>query len=102
MGPMVSVSVRVSAMAVSCPGYRPRCSTPLAGGRLVHMTVIALAVMAMAVIMSMRAHVRRHIGDVAVAHAALGDDVIGERLHLVAPALEHGDFETAVMVEMNV
>ena len=61
-------------------------------------------IMATFVIVTMRmcADVRRHVGDVAVAHAALRDDVIGERLYIGAPAPEHRNFETAVMVEMNV
>ena len=51
--------------------------------------------------MRMRADIRRHVGDVAVAHAALGDNVIRKRLHVGAPALEHRDLETAIVVEMN-
>jgi len=57
--------------------------------------------MAMVVVMRMATHIRRHVGDVAVAHAALGNDVIRKCLHLGAPALEHRDFEAAVVVEMN-
>ncbi len=45
--------------------------------------------------------VRRHVGDVAVAHAALRDDVIRECLHLGAPASEHSHLKTTVMVEMD-
>jgi hypothetical protein len=44
----------------------------------------------------------RHIDDVAVAHAALGDDVVGEFLYFGAAALQHGDFETAIVIEMDV
>ena len=54
------------------------------------------------VIMWMGPGIRRHVGDVAVAHAALRDDVIRERLHLGALALEHRHFEAAVVIEMNV
>ena len=54
------------------------------------------------VTMRMCADVRRHVGDVAVAHAALRDDVIRERPHLCAVAPEHHHFETAVVIEMNV
>ena len=46
--------------------------------------------------------VGRQIDHVAVAHAALGDDAVGELLHVGALALEHGDFETAFVVEMHV
>ncbi len=53
-------------------------------------------------LMWMCTDVRRHVGNVAVAHAALRDDVIGERLHVVALALEHRHFEAAVVIEMNV
>ena len=66
-----------------------------------HMVVIMRMTMVV-VAVRVAAHIRRHVGDVAVAHAALGDDVIGERLHLVAPAFEHRDFEAAVVVEMHV
>jgi hypothetical protein len=44
----------------------------------------------------------RQIDHVAVAHAALGDDVVGEFLHFGAAALEHGDFHAALVVEMHV
>src|SRR6476620_12293463 len=64
---------------------------------------------AMAVTMRMRVTVavrhvlgRRDIDNVAVADSALGDDVIGERLHLAAVALQHGDLEAALLVEMYV
>ncbi len=45
---------------------------------------------------------RRHIDDVAVAHAALGDDMIGEGLHLGALALEHRYLHAILLVEMHV
>ena len=45
--------------------------------------------------------IRRHVGDVAVAHAALRDDVVRERLHFGAPAFEHSNLETAVVIEMD-
>ena len=38
----------------------------------------------------------------AVAHAALGDDVVGELLHVGAAALEHGDLDAAFVIEMHV
>ena len=44
---------------------------------------------------------RRHINDVAVAHVALGDHAIGERLHILAEALQHGDLHAIVLVEMH-
>ena len=46
--------------------------------------------------------VSRQIDHVAVAYAALGDDVVGEFLHIGAAALEHGDFEAVVVIEMHV
>ena len=49
-----------------------------------------------------RAAGRRHIDDMAVAHAAFGDHLVGERLDLGAAALEHGDFEAACLIEMDV
>jgi hypothetical protein len=42
----------------------------------------------------------RHDDDAAVAHAALGDHVVGEVPHLAGLALEHGDLHAAVVVEM--
>ena len=51
--------------------------------------------------MRMRPDIRRHIGDVAVAYTALRDDVIRECLHLGAPAPEHGDLKTTVVIEMD-
>ena len=56
----------------------------------------------MIMVMRMCADVCRHVGDVAVTHAALRDDVIGERFHFGALALEHRHFETTVVIEMNV
>ena len=46
--------------------------------------------------------VRRQVDHVAVAHAALGDDVIGEFLHIGASPLENCDFETALVIEVYV
>ena len=51
--------------------------------------------------MRMRA-VRRQIDHVAMAHAALGDDVIGEFLHIGASPLENCDFKTALVIEVYV
>ncbi len=45
--------------------------------------------------------IRRHVGDVAVAHAALRDNMISECLHLGAPAFEHGHLKTTVVIEMD-
>jgi hypothetical protein len=42
------------------------------------------------------------IDHVAVAHAAFGNDVIGELLHVGAAALEYGDFHAAFVVEVHV
>jgi hypothetical protein len=38
----------------------------------------------------------------AIAHAALGDDVIGEMLHLGSEPVQGGHFHAVVMVEVNV
>ncbi len=51
--------------------------------------------------MRMRA-VRRQKDHVAMAHATLGDDVIGEFLHIGASPLENCDFKTAVVIEVYV
>src|SRR5262245_5495497 len=45
---------------------------------------------------------RRHQHDAAVAHAALGDHVLGEVLHRAGLALEHGHLHAAVVVEVDV
>ena len=42
------------------------------------------------------------IDHMTVAHAALGDDVIGEFLHIGATALEHRDLHAAFVVKMHV
>lgn len=57
----------------------------------------------MGVVMSVRVNVRirRHEYHVAMTDAALGDDVVGKRLHLGTATLEYGDFETAVMADVN-
>jgi hypothetical protein len=47
------------------------------------------------------ADIRRHEHDVAVAHASLGDDVVGKCFHFGTASLEHGHFQTTVVVEMN-
>ena len=44
----------------------------------------------------------RHAHDLAVAHAALGDDMLAELLQVLRPALEHRHFEAGVMIEMHV
>lgn len=38
----------------------------------------------------------------AVAHAALGDNVIGKMLNVAHIAFQHGDFETIIVVDMDV
>lgn len=38
----------------------------------------------------------------AVAHAALGDNVIGKMLNIAHIAFQHGDFQTVVVVDMDV
>ena len=54
------------------------------------------------VAMRMWADVHRHVSNMAMAHAALCDDVIRKGLHLCTPAFEHGHFKTAVVVEVDV
>ena len=65
--------------------------------------------MTMTVTMAVRVRVRvrgalgrRHVDHVAVAHAALGDYVIGERLHFRAAAFEHRHLEAACFIKMHV
>lgn len=36
-----------------------------------------------------------------VPHAALGDDVIGKMLHVTHVTFQHGDFQTVVVVDMD-
>ena len=55
----------------------------------------------LAAAMGMRT-LRRQIDHMAVAHAALGNDVIGKFLHVGAAALEHRDLHAAVVAEMYV
>src|SRR6478752_377849 len=57
---------------------------------------------AMGMGMAMRMRFDRHHHDMAVAHAALGDDVVGECLHLAATPLQHRDLETGIVVDMHV
>ena len=45
--------------------------------------------------------VGRHQHDAAVAHAALGDHVLGEMLHLLGLAAQDRHLHAAVMVEMR-
>ena len=49
----------------------------------------------------MRRGIRRHVGDVAVAHAALRNNMIRKCLHLGAPALKHSHLKTTVVIEMD-
>ena len=44
---------------------------------------------------------RRHVDDVTMPDAALGDDMVGKRLHLRAAALEHGHLQAAFMIEVH-
>ena len=46
--------------------------------------------------------VGRQEHDMAMAHAAFGDDVVGKFLHVGATAFEHGNFHAAVVIEMHV
>ena len=68
---------------------------------MVTVSVFRAVAMGLAVAVGMRA-IRRQINDLPVAHAAFGNDMVGELLHLDAASLQYGDFETAVVVEMNV
>ena len=45
--------------------------------------------------------VRRHEYDVPVTHAALGYDMVGERLYVGTASLQHGHFQTAVVADVN-
>jgi hypothetical protein len=44
----------------------------------------------------------RHQVQVAVAHPALADRVVGECQHRLRPAAQHRDLQATVVVEMNV
>src|SRR4051812_31125538 len=88
--------------------------TEASRARLAHPTVLLLPAlrrvgMRMAVTMRMavgmpviRRRLDRHHHDLAVAHAALGDDVIGECLDLAAHAFQHGHLKAAFLVDMHV
>src|SRR5215467_14024675 len=56
--------------------------------------------------MGMRMRVRmrldRHHHDMAVTNTALGDDMVGKRLHLAAAPLQNRDLEAGIMVDVNV
>ncbi len=43
-----------------------------------------------------------HEHNMPVAHAALGDDVVGKRLHLGTASLEHANFDTTIVADVNV
>ena len=45
---------------------------------------------------------RLHIDDVSMPDAALGNDVVCERLHLQAAAFEHRHLQAAFVIEMHV
>src|SRR5689334_23213126 len=51
--------------------------------------------------MRVRVRLNRHHHDMAVANAALGDDMVGERLHLAAAPLQNRDLEAGIMVDVN-
>jgi hypothetical protein len=53
------------------------------------------------VVMPMWSGSGRHVVDVAMAHARLGNYVVRESLHLGAPAFEHGHLKAPIMVEMD-
>src|SRR5437868_7085084 len=56
---------------------------------------------AMGMRMPVRMLLDRHHHDMAVAYAALGDDAVGERLHLAAAPLQHRDLEAGIVVDMH-
>ena len=43
----------------------------------------------------------RQVDDLAVSHAAFGDDVVGELLHLSAGSLQHRHLHATFVVEVN-
>ena len=65
------------------------------------MPVTMLMAVARATAVGMRT-VGRQIDHVPMAHATLGNDVVGELLHVSAEAFEHGDLHAALVVEMHV
>ncbi len=74
------------------------CDSPSAPA--VAVTVAATVAVACAPAMRMRA-VRRQIDHVAMAHAALGDDVSCKLLHVGAAPLEYRDLHATFVVEMQ-
>ena len=46
--------------------------------------------------------VQGQVDYVAVTHAAFGNDVVGEVLHVGTPPLEHGDFHATLLIEVHV
>jgi hypothetical protein len=65
----------------------------------VEVSVAVARVAAMAVLALFDPH--RHGDQLAIAHAALGDDVVGEMLHIGSLAAQHSDLHAAVVVEMD-
>ena len=63
--------------------------------------VMGLAVMAVRGSVRRGRELHRHAHDLAVAHAALGDHMIGKWLHIVGLAPEHGHLQAGLMVEMH-
>ena len=44
----------------------------------------------------------RHHHNMTVAHAALGDDVIGESPHIGPAPAQYGDLKAAIVIDMHV
>src|SRR5579871_6142004 len=92
--------------ALSCP---PRCS-PMTGPNhsdpwtkagLSRPVFQYFSTCAMPVLMR-KGRLGRQNGDLTMAHAALGDDVVGERFHLSAASAQHRHLEATFAVDMNV
>ena len=60
------------------------------------------AIVAVRRLMHLAEPLERHAHDLAVTHAALGDDMLAEMLHVISLSLQHRDLEAGVMVEMHV
>jgi hypothetical protein len=76
------------------------------GSKVIVSCTLSVVVATMAVLMRAAATmavrtVGGQIDDLTVAHAALGDNMVGKPLHVGAAAHEHGDFETIRVVEMH-
>ena len=71
------------------------------GGLGRHLVMIVMMMRTMAASTRSGGSFDRHAHQLAVTHAALGDDVLAEMLHLARLAAQHRDLEASVMVEMH-